>query len=296
MSAVAGALTSPSWRVLQGDAVERLRELPDESVNCCVTSPPYFGVRDYEVDGQLGLEATPAAYVAALVAVFAEVRRVLRSDGTLWVILGDFYNNRTVIRPSSHQAGLGFDSQHLRLRWSDHVANGRVRRTIRDGDLKEKDLLGVPWRVAFALRAAAWYLRRDVIWHKPNAMTENVRDRPKGAHEYAFLFSKRGRYFWSERGYGSVWSIDVQPFAGEHFATFPPDLAERCVLSSCPEGGAVLDPFAGAGTTGLVALRSGRSFIGIDLKPEYVQLARTRLLADPPGLNGPVPSGRSGDG
>jgi DNA modification methylase len=185
-----------SWRIIEGDCRDRLAELPAGSVQTCVTSPPYFGLRDYGHDGQIGLEPTPDEFVTALVGVFREVRRVLRDDGTVWLNLGDSYNNRAVNRPSSHQAGLGFESDHLGTSWRDHAANGRARMSISDGDLKEKDLLGIPWLVAFALRADGWYLRSDIIWAKPNPMPESVTDRPTKAHEYLFLLSKSPRYWY----------------------------------------------------------------------------------------------------
>jgi DNA modification methylase len=185
-----------SWRIIEGDCRDRLTELPAGSVQTCVTSPPYFGLRDYGHDGQIGLEPTPDEFVTALVGVFREVRRVLRDDGTVWLNLGDSYNNRAVNRPSSHQAGLGFESDHLGTSWRDHAANGRARMSISDGDLKEKDLLGIPWLVAFALRADGWYLRSDIIWAKPNPMPESVTDRPTKAHEYLFLLSKSPRYWY----------------------------------------------------------------------------------------------------
>jgi DNA modification methylase len=182
--------------IVVGDCRESLRAMPARSVQTCVTSPPYFGLRDYGHDGQIGLEPTPDEFVQALVQVFREVRRVLRDDGTVWLNLGDSYNNRAVNRPSSHQGGLGFESEHLGTSWRDHAANGRARMSIQDGDLKEKDLLGIPWMVAFALRADGWYLRSDIIWSKPNPMPESVTDRPTKAHEYLFLLSKGPRYFY----------------------------------------------------------------------------------------------------
>jgi DNA modification methylase len=182
--------------LLQGDCLATLKTIPDQSVNCCVTSPPYFGLRDYGHDGQIGLEETPEAYVGKMVEVFREVRRVLRDDGTLWLNLGDSYNNRSCARKSSHQTGLGFDSEDLRKTWKDLSGEGRTRMSFSHNGMKEKDLIGIPWRVAFALQADGWYLRQDIIWHKPNPMPESVTDRCTKAHEYLFLLSKGPRYYF----------------------------------------------------------------------------------------------------
>jgi DNA modification methylase len=366
-----------NWRVLVGDVRERLRDLPASSVQTVVTSPPYWGLRDYGAPGQLGLEPTPEEYVANIVEVFREVRRVLRDDGTVWLNLGDSYNDMAA--------------------------------TVAPPGLKPKDLVGVPWRVAFALQADGWYLRSDIIWAKPNPMPENVTDRPTKSHEYVFLLSKSSSYFFDSdavreahapatlarieyglkrrhpagigigippvdtermgerfanpagRNIRSVWSIATEPFPGAHFATFPKKLVEPCVKAGtsekgcCPECGApwervtryahtpknngttatnrahnsamgitsgaqsatrpvsgrvglatpkiemgwqpmcehateavpsvVLDPFCGSGTTGLVALRLGRSFIGIELNPDYAEMARHRIADDAPLFN-----------
>lgn len=288
--------------------------MPAQSVHCCVTSPPYFGLRDYGHDGQIGLEQNPGEFVAKLVEVFREVRRVLRDDGTLWLNLGDSYAS------------------------------------VECGSAKPKDLLGIPWRVAFALQADGWYLRQDIIWHKPNPMPESVRDRCTKAHEYIFLMSKSGRYYFDAEAiseplaassiarlaqpnlakqtgstrvpgktngnmkavgprfggskYGddsraesrtksgdewqgggrankrSVWTVATRPFKGAHFAIYPPDLIEPCVLAGCPVGGVVLDPFGGAGTTGLVAQRHGRSAVLCELNPDYAQMAQSRIESE----------------
>ncbi len=260
-------------RILNGDALEMLRTLPDESVNCCVTSPPYYGLRDYGAAGQIGLESTPEQYVERLVAVFREVRRVLRDDGTLWLNVGDSY--------------------------------------------ADKNLIGIPWMLAFALRADGWYLRQDIIWAKPNPMPESVRDRCTKAHEYIFLLTKSARYWYdaeavredikpwnggemsapkcgSERINGtsiqtvkiydeikganrrSVWNITTKPYKESHFATFPPELPRICIMAGCPADGVVLDPFAGSGTTGAVALELGRSAMLIELNTKYVKLIERR--------------------
>jgi DNA modification methylase len=322
-------------RLLTGDCRDVLRTLPDDSVHCCVTSPPYFGLRDYGNAAQIGLEPTPAEYVEQMVAVFREVRRVLRDDGTVWLNLGD-----------SYAGSGGVSAQQGDMAGRKHGANLRSARPG-FGDLKAKDLIGIPWRVAFALQADGWYLRQDIIWSKPNPMPESVRDRCTKAHEYVFLLSKSERYFYdaaaisepvtastvarlaqdvesqpgSERVPGktngrmkavgrlgpnanaslqmsdktragdpkggarnkrSVWTITTQPFAEAHFATMAPELAETCIKAGCPVGGVVLDPFGGAGTTGLVADGLQRDAILVELNPEYVEIARRRISADAP--------------
>lgn len=301
--------------VIQGDCVETLRGMADQSVHCCVTSPPYFGLRDYGHDGQIGLEPTPDQFVAKLVEVFREVRRVLRDDGTLWLNLGDSYAaNRGYQVPSTKGGPKHSDSQSA----------GGKGSSVPDG-LKPKDLIGIPWRVAFALQADGWYLRQDIIWHKPNPMPESVRDRCTKAHEYVFLLSKSERYYFDAeamqeeatgrppgnkkptkggrvyqeaegehhrtaanlhnigaretRNRRSVWTVTTKPYKGAHFATFPPDLIEPCVLAGCTVGGTVLDPFGGAGTTGLVASRHQRNAILCELNPAYVEIARKRIAA-----------------
>jgi len=267
--------------ILTGDCLEVLRTMADNSVDCCVTSPPYWGLRDYGVEGQLGLESTPEEYVSRMVGVFREVRRVLKPQGTLWLNLGDSYG-------------------------------------------KGKQLVGIPWRVAFALQADGWCLRQDIIWHKPNAMPSSVTDRCTSSHEYIFLLSKSPRYYfdadaikedavsthpgggkfkqahrlsfqnadgtprgndvsWNgvggKRNRRSVWTVATKGFKSAHVATFPTDLIEPCILAGCPSDGVVLDPFFGAGTTGLVAQNHGRKWIGIELKPEYIAIAQKRIEA-----------------
>lgn len=296
--------------ILCGDAAEQLRTLDEESVHCCVTSPPYFNLRDYGSPGQLGREADPVEYVEKLVGVFREVRRVLRPDGTLWLNIGDSYT-------SGGRKTRGFDPK-LQV----HAADQRPKTPQ---GMKPKDLIGIPWMAAFALRADGWYLRQDIIWHKPNAMPESVRDRCTKSHEYIFLLSKSKRYYFDvdairepftaphrngerrsyrpgcassfglDRGHmeqrgnfaglplnpggrnkRDVWTVSTSSFKGAHFAVYPEKLVEPCILAGCPEGGVVLDPFMGSGTTGVAAQRLGRRFIGIDINPDYCTMAAER--------------------
>lgn len=360
-------------RLYEGDCLQVLPTLEAGSVHCCVTSPPYWGLRDYgtakweggdpecnhevqrwdgpkqtqgaqsghaakadrlgrdrchkcgatRIDIQIGLERSPDEYVDKLVQVFREVQRVLRDDGTLWLNLGDSYFGDSPARKKSSEAfSETWDLSQTRSR------GGSRRSAARIGDLKPKDLVGIPWMVAFALRADGWYLRSDIIWHKPNPMPESVRDRPTKSHEYLFLLAKSDRYFYDsdairephsnasiermrqplsterhhtpkerrtgcnmnrylerETGWGnpagrnrrSVWTIPTRPYAGAHFAVFPPALVEPCIKAGCPVGGTVLDPFAGSGTVGAVALELGRSFVGIELNPKYIDLIRERI-------------------
>lgn len=305
-----------TYQLLVGDCIASMKSLPDQSVHTCVTSPPYFGLRDYGMDGQIGLEDTPDAFVARLVKVFQEVRRVLRDDGTLWLNLGDSYAaNRAYQVPSTRGGPKHGPGQSA----------GGKGSAVPDG-LKQKDLIGIPWRVAFALQADGWYLRQDIIWHKPNPMPESVRDRCTKAHEYIFMLSKSPKYFYDhdavkepavstsaakftdggkdkQRGHGrrhegfngryakkiavegipetrnrrSVWTVSTKPFNGAHFATFPPDLIEPCIIAGAPVGGTVLDPFGGSGTTAGVALKHGRKAILCELNPEYAALVAARI-------------------
>jgi DNA modification methylase len=346
--------------ILIGDVREKLKELPDQLVNCCVTSPPYWGLRDYgtasweggltecehnpqkadggaradrtlplgrggvykdicgdcgavRVDDQIGLESTPQEFVDSLVAVFHEVKRVLRDDGTLWLNIGDSYAS-TKEGNTNGTAG--------KVKQKAGVNDNARKRTIPIG-LKPKDLVGIPWMLAFALRADGWYLRQDIIWHKPNPMPESVTDRCTKSHEYIFLLSKSPRYYYDNEAikepsanlgktaikfggnkYGDsddpkhatksgneytdagtrnkrdVWTVSTRSYKGAHFATFPPALIEPCILAGCPEGGTVLDPFFGAGTTGLVAQRHNRKWIGCELNPEYAAIAQARIRAE----------------
>lgn len=305
-----------------GDSLEVLRSLPSESVNCVVTSPPYYGLRDYGVPGQYGLEETPPAYVEQMRQVFAEVRRVLAGDGTLWLNLGDSYtrgNGQGNAGPSSGLQG--------GTRPSFRQDGAAVAPKMRSGGLPNKNLLGIPWRVAFALQDDGWILRNRIVWNKSNAMPESVTDRLSNRCEDLFLFTKSQRYWfdldairipstpqpglagtfkrpkpstplvpgqnatqhradradeaaYSEGGRnpGDVWTIPTQPFTEAHFAVMPQEVARRCVLAGCRNGGTVLDPFAGSCTTGMVANELGRRFVGIDLSSSYLDLAlRTRL-------------------
>lgn len=327
-------MSNDPLRLINADALDGLRSLPSESVQCCVTSPPYWGLRDYGVEGQIGLESTFDSFISRLVAIFDEVRRVLKPDGTCWINMGDSYLNRGSGNPGD--SGMMKDRRIVRHRVSKHA------RCI-DG-VKQKDLIGQPWRLAFALQDAGWWLRRDIIWHKPNPMPETVYDRPSTAHEYIFLLTRSARYFYnrqearepvmgnahtrgdginkkvagwmegpgahrsadhareksgetkfatprprqnksfsqsvnelmSDRNWRSVWTIPTQPFGGSHFATFPEQLAQRCILAGSRYGDTVLDPFGGSGTTGRVALGMGRSAVLIELNPQYCEMIRER--------------------
>jgi DNA modification methylase len=329
-----------------GDA--RSIPLPDQSAQTAVTSPPYFGLRDYGHPGQIGLEKSPAEYVANLVTVCREIRRVLRDDGTLWLNLGDSYASSGNFNDKGDQ----FISYVQRER--DQIDNGPKARARKTGraptpeGLKAKDLIGIPWRTAFALQADGWYLRSDIIWAKPNPLPESVIDRPTKAHEYLFLLSKSERYFYNSdaikekavtagnrnlgfmpdrahamgrepsgneatggrdkirgemRNSRSVWTIQPVAYPGAHFATFPRELARRCILAGSKPGDLVIDPFAGSGTTGVEARELGRRYLGGDINPTYVELSRQRVgqavppkrgRGRPPGSkNKPKPPGLS---
>ncbi len=269
-----------------GDCLEVMRRMDAGLVQTCVTSPPYYGLRDYGVAGQIGLEDTPAEYFARLVAVFREVRRLLRDDGTLWLNLGDTYASDSKWGGSTGgKAAAGL-----------HGLNGGGRTRTRTG-LPDKSLVGVPWRVAFALQSDGWILRQDVIWSKPNAMPEPVVDRCTKAHEYLFLLSKAPRYYFDmesikeqgtvssdKRQKRSVWSVATTPFKEAHFGTFPEQLIEPCILAGAPAGGLVLDPFMGAGTTAVVAERLCRQWVGCELNPEYAEIAEARIRVAQPGF------------
>lgn len=281
-------------RIIQGDCLQTLKTLPDQSVHCCVTGPPYFGLRDYGHGGQIGLEQTPDEFVRKLVEVFREVRRVLRDDGTLWMNLGDSY---AAERGGTHQpaetlaGGVGgktLDGARVNRGRADSYNPSRNAKAI---GLKHKDLIGIPWRVAFALQADGWFLRQDIIWFKPNPMPESVADRCTKAHEYIFLLAKSERYYYNQqvlrepcvtdafslRNKRSVWTVTTKSPGVDHHATYPMDLITPCILAGCPEGGVVLDPFMGSGTTAIAAAMNQRKYLGCELNPRYVEIAEKRL-------------------
>lgn len=308
-------------QVLNGNSLEILKTFPDESIDCVITSPPYYGLRDYGMEEQFGLEETPELYIDNLVTLFREVKRVLKNTGTLWLNLGDsFWSNRSKNGQDWTQVGSKNGKQSLRAGGKHHQF------------YKPKDLMGMPWRVAFALQQDGWYLRSDIIWHKPNVIPESVVDRPTKCHEYMFLLSKSEKYFYDyeaikeesvykewdpvmgslgafgnnqsrirenkekgsfqgkhgddnfrairdKRNKRDVWKVAVKPYKGAHFATYPVELIEPCILAGCPEGGTVLDPFFGSGTTGVAAVKHRRNYIGIELNPSYINLANERIDA-----------------
>jgi DNA modification methylase len=313
----------PPYELHIGDCLTSLKTMADQSVNCCVTSPPYFGLRDYGVAGQMGLEATPDEFVSALVTVLREVRRVLTDDGTLWLNLGDSYARN----PAKGQHKPGDSGKQADLY---DTGGGRASCTSQTG-LADKQLIGIPWRVAFALQADDWYLRQDIIWQKPNVMPESVKDRCTKSHEYIFLLTKGPKYFFDHesikepcsedmqrraaaghtRGQGkidksrndattvrpkfitaeprnkrSVWTVPTRSFKGAHFATFPPALIEPCILAGCPVGGVVLDPFGGSGTTAGVALAHGRKAVLCELNPEYAEFIPARIASIASAIHG----------
>lgn len=270
--------------ILQGDAYQILSCLSSESVQCVVTSPPYWGLRDYGIHGQIGLEEKLPQFINRLVAIFREVYRVLKSDGIFWLNIGDGYT-------SGNRGWRAPDKKNPARAMS-------VRPDTPEG-LKPKDLLGIPWRLAFALQDDGWYLRSDIVWNKPNTMPESVKDRPTRSHEYIFMFSKNERYYYDyeaikeptddgqgKRNKRSVWDINTEPFKESHFATFPPKLIEPCILSGSRKGDYVLDPFFGSGTVGIVCKQLKRNYIGIELHPDYITLAARRLTASDGAANG----------
>lgn len=256
--------------IITGDARVVLRELPSRFCQTVITSPPYWSLRDYSIQGQIGLEDNPDDYVDSLVQVFEQVRRVLADNGTLWLNIGDSYTSggRTWRAPDKK-----------------HPVPAMTTRPPTPKGLKPKELVGIPWRLAFALQEAGWYLRSDTIWYKPNAMPESVKDRPTRSHEYLFLLTKSERYYYdpqavrgvNDRALRTVWGVHTQALHDVHFATFPESLIEPCVLLTSRPGDVVLDPFFGSGTTGIVAIRTRRPFLGIELNPTYVDIARRRI-------------------
>lgn len=274
--------------ILEGDAQEQLKKLPPNFVSCCVTSPPYWGLRDYGIEGQIGLEETLNAYIQRLVEVFAEVKRVLRDDGTLWLNIGDTY--------ASHRGGSKFPNQTISggEAAGSSGSRGMIKgyapsRDPKAHGLKHKDLIGVPWRLALALQENGWYLRNDIIWVKPNPMPESVKDRCTSSHEHIFLLSKNEQYYYdykaiAERAVGGglknkrdVWTVKTGSTPFNHFAVFDPELIQPCILAGSPKGGVVLDPFSGTGTTGLVATDYGRKYLGVDVNPKYIKYAEERI-------------------
>ncbi|HBY72978.1 MAG TPA: site-specific DNA-methyltransferase [Lachnospiraceae bacterium] len=323
-----------------GDCLNVLKTFPERSVNCCITSPPYFRLRDYGIDGQIGMEETPEQYIDRLTEVFREVRRVLKDDGTLWVNIGDSYVGTGGDRKNPVK-NIIFNQQQ-----QSNPKDGRYESIckMKDSGLKQKDLIGIPWLLAFSLRADGWYLRQDIIWHKPNPMPESVTDRCTKSHEYIFLLSKSPKYYYDaeaiaedvtesttkrlyqnvqeqrgsvlpgktngnmkakaprfgekkytedpetffrtksgnayeyrpKRNKRDVWTVTTKPYKGAHFATFPQDLIEPCILAGCPKDGIVIDPFFGSGTTGAAAQKYNRNYIGIEINPKYCNLAETR--------------------
>jgi site-specific DNA-methyltransferase (cytosine-N4-specific) len=266
------------------DAMSFLKTLPDESVNSIVTSPPYFAQRDYGFDNQIGLEIHINDYIDKLVDVFHEARRVLKNNGTFWLNIGDNYVGAT----SQHRNGgsQGKNSRYSKKHMNGIPTSGRGARnkTFYEMGLPMKSLVGVPWRVAFALQNDGWILRCDIIWQRPSK-SESVKDRPTHAHEYIFMFAKRQYYYYDRSAMlsptganiQSVWKLGGTPFKGAHFAVFPPELIEPIILASCPENGVVLDPFGGSGTVGLVARQHKRHFLLCDASPEIVEMARKRV-------------------
>lgn len=253
-----------------GDCREILRGLPANSVHCCVTSPPYFGLRDYGCDGQIGLESTPAEFVAQMVAVFREVRRVLRDDGTLWLNLGDSTYSGNGQPCGSDPRSRNRDWMRKTKRWLDTPGMG----------LPKKSLLGIPWRVAHAMQDDGWTIRQEIIWARPSAFVEpSVTDRPYRQHETIFLMSKSRRYWFCRENLAeeSVWTIEPERAMRGHIAPFPRELVRRCLNAGCPEAGVVLDPFTGSGTTAEVARKNGCHFVGCELNPEYLKLAADRF-------------------
>lgn len=292
------------------DALEGLKLLPDNSIHCIVTSPPYYGLRDYGVKGQVGLERTPLEYIFRLTEIFNEAKRVLRTDGTLWLNIGDSYSSHKDCKTPVQSIAKGYRSEKAHyLDKEKSVANNS--KMLKSLGFKNKELMGIPWRLAFSLQDEGWYLRQDIIWHKPNPMPESVKDRCTKAHEYIFLMTKASRYYYDHeiiktpsknpnddrgsranrkrkptklisgiRNSGvypfankrSVWTVPTRALKDAHFATFPEDLIEPCILAGCPKGVIVLDIFHGSGTTGRVANKNNRNYIGFELNPEYIAI------------------------
>lgn len=320
-------MSNPTSQIIIGNSVDVLKTLPPASVQMCVTSPPYFGLRDYQVAGQIGLEKTVAEYIEKLVEVFAGVHRVLRNDGCLWLNLGDTYANFKDCKSvgQSLAKGTSRETAHVIEKGQSHT---RDTKTLKAQGYKNKEIMGIPWRVAFALSDAGWYLRQDIVWNKPNPMPESVTDRCTKSHEYIFLLTKSDRYYFDneaiketakrpnefqtfggakarngsilegdprfrngseqwgrtiqtpeKRNRRSVWTVNLKPFSEAHFATFPEKLIEPCIFAGSREGDTVLDPFSGAGTSGVVSMRYGRNYIGIELNETYARMSEQRINA-----------------
>lgn len=308
-----------------GDALDVLKKIPSDTVDTCVTSPPYYGLRDYGVEGQIGLEQTPDEYINCLVDVFREVKRTLKKDGTLWIVISDSY-------AGSGKGAANYPDNAMKYKQgtSRGMLGASATTNVKTPGIKAKDLIGIPWMLAFALREDGWYLRSDIIWHKPNVMPESVKDRCTRAYEHIFMLAKSRRYYYdadavlvpahydgrtetlnkgsskyadqvvpgktpqSQHKAGKphqrwrfkdgkavknrrdLWTVNTRPYKGAHFATFPPELIEPCILAGCRKGGTVLDPFIGSGTTAEVAHKLGRECIGIELNPEYAPLIKNR--------------------
>jgi site-specific DNA-methyltransferase (adenine-specific)/site-specific DNA-methyltransferase (cytosine-N4-specific) len=272
----ANALPRNQAEIIVGDVRQVLRAFPDDTFQCAVTSPPYWGLRDYGIEGQIGAEMSLDDYLRDIVGVFEEVRRVLRKDGVFWLNIGDSYT-------SGGRTWRGADAKNK--------GRGMSYRAPTPPGLKPKDLIGVPWRIAFALQAAGWYLRADNIWNKPNCQPESVKDRPTRSHEYVFLFSKSEKYFYDwqavvepatgveqrAKNRRTVWNINTEAYREAHFAVFPKQLARVCIQAGSRPGDRVLDPFFGSGTTGVVCNELNRQCTGVELNPEYADLATQRL-------------------
>ena len=274
---------SEKLTILTGDCKVLLDTLDENSVDCCVTSPPYFGLREYDHEFQIGTESTVTEFVNNLCDIMEGVRRVLKPEGTLWLNIGDGYCNTNGYQRSKK----GWD----RTAREGAQANDRDLKDLLNEGYKVKDVLGVPWRFAFEMQRRGWYLRQDIVWSKPNPMPENVFDRCTKSHEFIFLFSKSKKYYFDLNAIKteskscdgtrvnprSVWTVPVSRFKGAHFATYPPELIEPCVLAGCPTGGTVLDPFAGSGTTAGVAIKNDRNAVLIEANADYVDLINQRV-------------------
>jgi DNA modification methylase len=281
-------IDTPKGTILLGDCKETLKTLPNDSIDIIITSPPYYGLRDYDNNSQVGLEQSPKEYIDNLVSIFTECNRILKDSGTLWLNIGDSY--------AGSGKGRNADGTFNDKNPSKNSTNkgSTIGKLFKDNSgLPPKNLIGIPWQLAFALRDNGWILRQDIIWYKPNAMPESVKDRCTKAHEYIFLFSKKTNYYFNYEGLQeitknnetrnkrSVWEVNNKPYKASHFATYPTALIEPCIKAGCPINGTVLDPFFGSGTTGEVAQKLGRTWIGCELNPEYAKIAEERLKGEP---------------